>query len=245
MLWNLPDESAGETRLDGRQSAPPIDAEPQSAGAENSSKPGDGEAAETAYLKLLERITQTEREREDLVFKRFLERLFGQVAAANSTGISRPRDLYLPSPPPLYRLRFDRSGAGRIERTSLSARVEEVYELLAGLDLSRLRRCSGCDERKLFWATRVDQVGCGKVCSNRIRVRNFNHREKQAAADPVPALLFSPGLEELMKLESNSYFSPSRLQFYAENLFVSCNADSRTEDLTDKVGLPLPPEPRD
>jgi hypothetical protein len=175
--------------------------------AENSAKSGDGEAADTAYPKLLERIRQKEQEREDLVFKRFLERLFGQIASANSVGISRPRALYLPGPPPLYRVRFDRSGAGRIEPSPLRARVDEVYELLSGLDLSRFRRCSGCEERKLFWATRVDQVGCGKVCINRIRVLNFNVREKQAAGDPVPpseqTVLCSLDHQQLMNLEAN------------------------------------------
>lgn len=240
VLWNLL-EPDGQTRLDGGPPTQPAGSWPQSLGAENPPKPGDAEAADTVYLKVLERVRQKEQEREDLVFKRFLQRLFGQIASANSTGLSRPHDLYLPSPPPLYRLRFDRSGAGRFERSPLGARVAELYELLSGLDLSRLRRCSGCEERKLFWATRVDQIGCGKVCSNRIRVRNFNHREQQAAADPVPApeqtVLCSLSLEEHAEQESKFYCSPSRLQFYADNLFISAKVDSRTEDLPDK---PLP-----
>jgi hypothetical protein len=181
------EEPAGQTSLDGGLPTNPAGVGLPSDAAESLPKHCVGEAEGPAYLKLLERIKQTEQEREDLVFKGFLAELFGEIALVNSTATPPRRDLDLPSPPPLYRLRFDRSGAARFERSPLHARVDEVYQLLGGLDLSRLRRCSGCETRKLFWATRVDQVGCGKVCSNRIRVRNFNYRAEQAVADPVPA----------------------------------------------------------
>jgi|ERR1035437_1332740 predicted RNA-binding Zn ribbon-like protein len=58
------------------------------------------------------------------------------------------------------------------------ARLEEIYRLLNGLELSRIRECQSCN--RLFWAKRSDRTGCGKVCANRVRFKRFYHKTKLA-----------------------------------------------------------------
>jgi hypothetical protein len=98
---------------------------------------------------------------------------FREIPSAHAKGPVQPDDIDLPDPPSFYRPSFERDGTGRIIKSSLRVHTDEIYDLLDGLDRTRIRECSGCRERRLFWARRADQTACDKICANRIRVRKF------------------------------------------------------------------------
>jgi hypothetical protein len=153
-------------------------ASPQALGAQRSSERGSGFVDDPTYNGLVARIGRRNREQEGTAVAEFLAKLFTTISRVNAKGPLQPDDIDLPDPPSSYRLQFEPNGNGSIKASPLRVRVQEIYDLLTGLDLSRIRECSGCDERKLFWARRDDQVGCGKPCANRIRVRNFYRKNK-------------------------------------------------------------------
>jgi hypothetical protein len=112
------------------------------------------------------------------VFRDFLFRLFTAIARAGARGPIQPDDIELPDQPSFRRLTFKADGTGVILESPSRARLEEIYRLLNGLELSRIRECQSCN--RLFWAKRSDRTGCGKVCANRIRFKRFYHKTKLA-----------------------------------------------------------------
>jgi|ERR1700689_566191 len=98
------------------------------------------------------------------------------LAQAGGVGPIQPDDIELPDPPSFRRLTFKADGTGVIVESPLRARVEEIYHLPDGLDLSRTRECQSC--KRLLRAKRSDRTGCGKVCANRIRFKRFYQNTK-------------------------------------------------------------------
>jgi len=133
-----------------------------------------GTAVDPAYDQMQSGIRGKFAKEEDRVFSDFLLRLFTAIVQAGALGPIQPYDIELPDPPSYQRLTFKADGTGVIVESPLRARVEEIYRLLNGLDLSRIRECQSC--HRLFWARRSDRTGCGKVCANRLRSKRFYHR---------------------------------------------------------------------
>ena len=122
------------------------------------------------------RIRRLHQDRKAAAFRRVLRELFTMIVSANAMGPIQPDEIELPDPICFKILRFNPDGTGRVEGGDYRDRFEELYGLLDGLDLRRIRECSSCG--RLFWARRSDQVACQKDCANRIRVSRFYYRSK-------------------------------------------------------------------
>ena len=122
-------------------------------------------------------MRRLQRERHELLFRGVLRELFTEIARAGAAGPILPEDIELPDPNSTRRLCFNPDGAGRIVDSPARARFEELYALLEGLDLTRIRECGSC--KQLFWAWRKDQRACSKPCANRYRAARFYYKAKQ------------------------------------------------------------------
>jgi hypothetical protein len=140
--------------------------------------PSSPEAAD--YERLYQKVRVRLQKSHALWFTEFLARLFAAIARAAVAGPTQPDEILLPDPISSRRLFFNADGTGRILDSPLRTRFEELYRLLEGADLSRVRECASCVQ--LFWARRKDQVGCSKKCANRIRVSRFHVRERKSNA---------------------------------------------------------------
>jgi hypothetical protein len=130
----------------------------------------------SGYDEVLGKIRALHRRRNASLFRNFLRELFLAIARAVVTGLLQTDDIELPDPISFRRLSFNPDGIGRIVDSPDRARFDELYRLLDGLDLSRVRECRSC--KRLFWARRHDQVGCTKACANRIRSSRFYYKTK-------------------------------------------------------------------
>jgi hypothetical protein len=120
------------------------------------------------------RIRRLHQDRKVAAFRRVLRELFTMIVSANAMGPIQPDEIELPDPICFKILCFNPDGTGRVEGGDYRDRFEELYGLLDGLDLRRIRECSSC--KRLFWARRADQVGCQRICANRIRASRFYYR---------------------------------------------------------------------
>lgn len=55
----------------------------------------------------------------------------------------------------------------------LKLKVSPLIEVLDGVDMTRIRRCDFCSQ--LFWAERIDSLGCSAKCSNALRQRRLRN----------------------------------------------------------------------
>jgi hypothetical protein len=121
-------------------------------------------------------IRRHHQKRQKSLFRRILRELFLAIANTRAIGPLEPEDIELPEAPSYRRLCFNPDGTGRIEGGDYWARLQELYALLHGLDLTRFRVCPSC--KQLFWASRSDQVGCRTDCANRIRSARCYYNSK-------------------------------------------------------------------
>lgn len=128
------------------------------------------------YRELLRRVEASHRRRENREFPRILRRLFTAITRSGAEGPLQPDEIELPDPVSFRRLLTDAKGIGHVVDSPLRARLEGLYRLLDGLDLTRVRECPSC--RRLFWARRKDQRGCSRPCANRIRVSKHYYKWK-------------------------------------------------------------------
>jgi hypothetical protein len=129
------------------------------------------------YDLLVRKISAVHRKRNALYLDQFLRRLFTAISQAGVDGALAPREIVLPDPVSFRRLSFNPDGTGLILDSPERAWFEELYQLLDGADLSRVRECTSC--KRLFWARRRDQVGCSKRCANRARFSRFYKKAKE------------------------------------------------------------------
>jgi len=140
--------------------------------------------SDPAYDKGLKRVRTLHREGNAFSFRRVLLDLFTMIAISGADGPFQPPDINLPDPISLRRLCFNPEGTGSIVDSPDRARFEELYGLLHGLDLTRIRKCSSC--KRLFWARRKDKIACSKPCANRARASRFYYKVKQQTAGKPP-----------------------------------------------------------
>lgn len=124
------------------------------------------------------RIRRRHQARRAALFRRTLREIFTAIARAGASGPLQPDDIELPDPASWRRLSFNSDGTGRMEGGDYRERFEELYGLLDGLDLRRIRECSSTGCSRLFWARRSDQIACQTECANRLRVSRFYYKSK-------------------------------------------------------------------
>jgi hypothetical protein len=69
-----------------------------------------------------------------------------------------------------------------IESGVLRVKLAPFLEVLQGIEVERIRLCAVC--RKLFWAGRLDKIGCGEPCSRVLRQRRLRENRAYRKAHP-------------------------------------------------------------
>jgi hypothetical protein len=114
------------------------------------------------------------------MLQHFLFELFTAIVRPNPAGPLQPRTILLPDPPSTRRLVMLPNGIGKVEDPPLRKRIDDLFDLLHGLNPAGIRQCPKCS--RLFSAWRKDQRASRTMCANRIRVNKCYRAKKIRAA---------------------------------------------------------------